>query len=479
MLGIRARQSAPTDAREKYFWTSDVLIDEFKALHPDEKFLKDFLDTHRAPPRPDLKDAKGEDYEAERRALAAYYEAVHKFRKNDKEPGQTALCLSGGGIRSAAFALGVLQALARLKLLSQFDYLSTVSGGGYIGGWMSAWAARAAEKEGKSLEEVTDELAQIERPDGRRVGAEPDPLVQLRNIEKLAQIPAGRRVGAEPDPLAQLRKIEELPQIAAGRRVGAEPDPVVQLRKNQDFLTPKVGLGSADTWAAVAIVIRNVLLNWIVFVPFIAALLFIPRAVEWLFVSWTRSKHDTIAYVEGHRTFLIEIGYYIFGFLRGKSSEALFSGHWAEGHYWLDTIGVAFIIFGLVVSIANRSRPPNEALNEDWFRKLVMAPLVVGAFLLVMQSCYWVRGGDEPGATQFFEWVIFGTAVLCAAFVIALSWVAWTVREESIDYSKAKRVVLEFCAQFFAGALIGALIWSGLWLRHAATPGDPESTGQV
>jgi len=107
-----------------------------------------------------------------------------------------------------------------------------------------------------------------------------------------------------------------------------------------------------------------------------------------------------------------------------------------------------------------------------------MAPLVVGAFLLVMQSCYWVRGGDEPGATQFFECVIFSAAVLCAAFVIALSWVAWTVREDSIDYSKAKRVVLEFCAQFFAGALIGALIWSGLWLRHAATPGDPESTAR-
>ena len=53
-----------------------------------------------------------------------------------------ALCLSGGGIRSAAFALGVLQALARFGLLGQFDYLSTVSGGGYIGSWLSAWRYR-------------------------------------------------------------------------------------------------------------------------------------------------------------------------------------------------------------------------------------------------------------------------------------------------------------------------------------------------
>ena len=49
-----------------------------------------------------------------------------------------ALCLSGGGIRSAAFCLGVLQALAQRHLLRRFDYLSTVSGGGFIGGWLQA-----------------------------------------------------------------------------------------------------------------------------------------------------------------------------------------------------------------------------------------------------------------------------------------------------------------------------------------------------
>ena len=44
--------------------------------------------------------------------------------------------ISGGGIRSATFALGVLQGLEEKKLLSKADYLSTVSGGGYIGSWL-------------------------------------------------------------------------------------------------------------------------------------------------------------------------------------------------------------------------------------------------------------------------------------------------------------------------------------------------------
>ena len=73
-----------------------------------------------------------------------------------------ALCLSGGGIRSASFALGVMQAFAvhprssgkgagatkpEDSLLSKFHYLSTVSGGGYIGSWLSAWVARAGYAE--------------------------------------------------------------------------------------------------------------------------------------------------------------------------------------------------------------------------------------------------------------------------------------------------------------------------------------------
>lgn len=44
------------------------------------------------------------------------------------------LAISGGGIRSASFALGLLQALYGFGVFDRFHYLSTVSGGGYIGG---------------------------------------------------------------------------------------------------------------------------------------------------------------------------------------------------------------------------------------------------------------------------------------------------------------------------------------------------------
>jgi hypothetical protein len=48
------------------------------------------------------------------------------------------LALSGGGIRSATFSLGILQALSRNKLIKQIDYTSTVSGGSYVGSFFGA-----------------------------------------------------------------------------------------------------------------------------------------------------------------------------------------------------------------------------------------------------------------------------------------------------------------------------------------------------
>lgn len=47
------------------------------------------------------------------------------------------IALSGGGIRSSTFALGVLMRLREFGLLQHADYLSTVSGGGYVGGWLT------------------------------------------------------------------------------------------------------------------------------------------------------------------------------------------------------------------------------------------------------------------------------------------------------------------------------------------------------
>ncbi|MGH2839892.1 MAG: patatin-like phospholipase family protein [Solirubrobacteraceae bacterium] len=59
-------------------------------------------------------------------------EPIPSHRGPVQVPGSTGICCSGGGIRSAAFNLGALQALQRARRLQQADYLAGVSGGSYI-----------------------------------------------------------------------------------------------------------------------------------------------------------------------------------------------------------------------------------------------------------------------------------------------------------------------------------------------------------
>ncbi|WP_425907766.1 patatin-like phospholipase family protein [Nitrobacter sp. TKz-YC02] len=76
-------------------------------------------------------------------------QAPRATRSPSAQDGMIGLALSGGGIRSASFCLGVLQALNAEGVLKKFNYLSTVSGGGYIGTSMtvSMSAAEIEERE--------------------------------------------------------------------------------------------------------------------------------------------------------------------------------------------------------------------------------------------------------------------------------------------------------------------------------------------
>ncbi|MGA8259565.1 MAG: hypothetical protein WB783_05065 [Arenicellales bacterium] len=64
--------------------------------------------------------------------------------------------LSGGGIRSATFCLGVFQGLAKLRLLKSIDYLSTVSGGGYFGSFYGRLFSRDEVKGVEYVEAILD-----------------------------------------------------------------------------------------------------------------------------------------------------------------------------------------------------------------------------------------------------------------------------------------------------------------------------------
>jgi hypothetical protein len=136
--------------------------------------------------------------------LKGLWAAVHALKEK-----RAALCISGGGIRSATFGLGILQGLARCGLLDKFHYLSTVSGGGYIGSWLSAWI----KNDPNGIRGVVGELKR--RPDST---------------------------------------------------LNPEPQPIRHLREFSNYLAPRAGLTSVDFWTLITTFIRNMFLNWLVLI---------------------------------------------------------------------------------------------------------------------------------------------------------------------------------------------------------------------
>jgi hypothetical protein len=184
------------------------------------------------------------DYLADGHGVRAMYEAIH-------ERELAALCLSGGGIRSATFNLGILQGLADHRLLTRFHYLSTVSGGGYIGSWLSSWTRR--HREGASG--VAKDLSR-------------QPI----------------------DP--------------------TEPEvkPIRHLREYSSYLAPNASAFSADLWTLLATYFRNLLLNWTMLVPALAAMLIAPRMIEALMNGRAGLDPSTWAWAAGLMAFAAVIG---------------------------------------------------------------------------------------------------------------------------------------------------------------------------
>ena len=162
----------------------------------------------------------------------------------------SALCFSGGGIRSATFGLGIVQALAKHKLLDNFDYLSTVSGGGYLGAWLSAWIRR---EQIRKFEENA--------PDNNET-----------NVDLFK-----RYKETQNDGIIEVQK--KLNDISFAKPTCPNPEPkqLQALREYSNYMSPKVGLISADTWTLLGIYTRNLFLNWTIFIPLICAILLLPR----------------------------------------------------------------------------------------------------------------------------------------------------------------------------------------------------------
>jgi Patatin-like phospholipase len=332
----------------------EVICDELKRLFPG-------IETPTPPPTIGL----GEDRTTKQARWDEFERTTQSTIDNLPEP-LSALCLSGGGIRSAAFALGALQALARCGALEHFHYLSTVSGGGYIGGWLTAWRHHA-----KSDAKVFAGLDQL-------------------------------------------------------RRTGQEAAEIAGIRADSNYLTPRLGLLSPDTWAVVALTVRNLVLNWLVFGPLFLGLLFIPLFSDALLVS-LRAKYCPAPHC-----------------LQPPPLGVLFA--------W---IGAAFALFASIVAFVGRLRMTNKWLTTGRFIRLALIPATIASACFTLAAAVGVNAGPGSGVIDW-RWILGGAAL----YVVA--WMAARLIVFFHQKTTAGCAALELVAAALTGAVVGAILLVGV-----------------
>ncbi|HEU4557473.1 MAG TPA: patatin-like phospholipase family protein [Longimicrobium sp.] len=299
---------------------------------------------------------------------------------SEREP-LAALCFSGGGIRSATFNLGVLQALARAKVLPRFDYLSSVSGGGYIASWFEAW-----RKSGKDA--VFDQL------------------------------------GAEHKP---------------GNPLAPEPKPVDHLRQYSNYLTPRTGLFSVDLWTAVAVIGRNLLLNWLVIIPVLAALVALPQL--------------SLLIVQGESTLNAwHLG--VAGLVLGFAAHlATFLVRESQLHHTTETMRSTDGEPEAGAGRRKRHGPGSTASRGQV--ALMMAPLWTSA-LLMATAGMWTPDADSLDTTF---WIRLVTCVV--VWLVASPLVAWTL---SVLVHRPRGAARRKLGWELASLLVSGLIASAILL---------------
>ncbi|NVO15763.1 MAG: patatin-like phospholipase family protein [Rhodoplanes sp.] len=152
--------------------------------------------------------------------------------------------LSGGGIRSASLALGVMQVLAENDLIRRFDYISSVSGGGYLGASLQWWWSREPRDDPRD-------------PHAARFGLGPTDFPYASEApppDNDCRAPARPTPHAPPDPEPAAH---ETPLDRARRNLAF-------LRAHGSYLTAGDGMSA---WSMLAVLLRTIVISLLIWIP--------------------------------------------------------------------------------------------------------------------------------------------------------------------------------------------------------------------
>lgn len=335
------------------------------------------------------------------------------------EDSLSGLAISGGGIRSATFALGITQAFAAQDLMRKFDYLSTVSGGGYLGSSLT-WLTRG-----------------VPHPHH----ASDSPMTFSMACDRF------------PYPVDPPRKQED--RLAQP----AQDAQLVYLRQHGKYLTPGNGI---DLVSGIAVALRGLLLNMLVWLPLTAfALYCLLRLPGWLhsylgLPEWSGSgllgtslaktpAYEAIGMIAAAAVFIfavLSIRYSLATYKTGTDTEWRYQRRrFFEKHIryalwtlaaavplalipvaatnvpvWLSSVGFASVVAGLASAVAAFMNARATA-NRGGSIVSIVAPLgsVCLLYGLLILAYFWaesVHSSDAHGWPWWSLVVLTGTAIV-------------------------------------------------------------------
>lgn len=297
--------------------------------------------------------------------------------KPKSQLGLIGLAFSGGGIRSATLNLGFLQGMASIRkekksLLSYFDYLSTVSGGGYIGSWFAAWVLRAGAR-----------------------------TVEEQMIQSSVKNATGMRSEEKENP---------------------EPEEIQHLRDYSNYLTPKLGLFSLDTWAAIATYSRNLILNLLVLVPLFAAAFLVPRILAaWVgpdpcilpVLNWSLQPWEWVTWFPPLVVILLLLLITLILGIVGKITKDMTRECWARIGGWL-LIGV---VAWAGLCLFSFYGPLGLELLHEWGKTKIT--LILGWLATTVAGLFAARS-PQTGGRDEKSWMEYAAKIFPALAVLGL-----------------------------------------------------------
>jgi hypothetical protein len=453
-----AEKKAAEEKRKKEgpFSIEEVLVAEADSISGSESWLDKDLRSKLSNQQDHAERTKLNADDRDRRVIVetevkAEIDRRKSFYRSLNKLNRGAVCCSGGGIRSATFCLGVAQALAgydvsaentvqQKSLLGYLEYLSTVSGGGYFGSWLSAWRKR------EGFQNVVANLT-------------------------------GRPRGPDVEP----------PQLS-------------WLRAYSNYLTPQLGITSADSWAAVAILVRNLVLNWLIIIPIVCLAILLLKIIATVSV-WIAhgQQHDScvIGVLLGGIFFLIVAQAFTTRHRpprrpqppnpHGRQTQAAAGGKRAEelpgnvgqrffllGDFIWAVFSAIMVTVFFVSSYFWRSEIAGPSALRDWLEK--HCPGLWQGLTPIWSSLPSLTANGVPKPVGIIL-VTAGVSVVIYAIgwiVGAISgWISDTYSGRAAGFQKSQRGFVDFIFWALSGLIYGGLVGLGAILFTLLKPYDP------